>query len=80
MWTLGTLEVQFQNMVKKSVFSAEEKRLELVRRLNRIPGLKIPEDAIARRPSVPLEKFADAKIFHPFTEVLDWYLEEIQRG
>lgn len=79
-WTMGTLEVQFQLMVRRPVFDSAEKRLEYVRRLNSVPGIKIPEDAITRRPSIPLAKFADPKVLKEFTAALDWYLEEITRG
>jgi hypothetical protein len=52
--------------------------LEFLRRLNRITGVSLPEDAIARRPSIPLSAFRDEAALSQFLEVLDWAVQEIQ--
>jgi hypothetical protein len=52
-WTYGRVEMQFQHMQNWAPFDDESKRLELVHRLNEIPGVSIPEDAICRRPAFP---------------------------
>ena len=45
-WTYGRIEVQFQNMLRNPPFDDETKRLELLRRLNDIPHVTIPTNAI----------------------------------
>jgi hypothetical protein len=51
-------------------------RHEYRRRLNGIPGVSIPEDAITRRPSIPLALFAaNPKALEAFKAALDWFCE-----
>jgi hypothetical protein len=48
-------------------FEDEGKRVELVRRLNAIPGVQIPEEAaVNSRPSVPLATFVLPEALRPF--------------
>ena len=55
-------------------------REDLRRRLNRIPGVAIPEDAIGRRPAFPLELLAPAESRRMFTETFEWVLAVIRDG
>jgi len=77
MWTYGRVEIQFQHMGKPP-FSADSKRLELVQRLNRIPGVNIPQDAIRRRPSFPISVLSENAMLNQFLGVFDWVIEEIK--
>ena len=52
--------MQFQGLIRRPTFQDEEKRRELARRLNEIPGIDIPGDAIARRPAFDALALADA--------------------
>lgn len=61
-----------------SPFNDEAKRLELLDRLNQIPGVKIPRDDITRRPSFPLSLLRDEIALKRFLETLDWYVAEIK--
>jgi hypothetical protein len=45
---------------------------------NSIPGVKIPADAISRRPSIPLEVLTDDVALKAFLGVLDWYIAEVK--
>jgi hypothetical protein len=45
--------------------------------LNAIEGVSLPEDAITRRPSVPLETLK-GEALDRFLEVFEWMLEEIR--
>ena len=56
--TDGTVGLYFQYMIGKPMFGAEDKRRELLARLNAI-GLILPESAITRRPAVSLRVFAE---------------------
>jgi hypothetical protein len=77
-WTYGRLEVQFQMMQTKSPFSAEAKRLELLRRLNTIPGVEIPPDGMTRRPPISLSILKDGEVLSLFLATLDWMIREVR--
>ena len=78
-WTSGSIEVQFQWMRKRPPFDSQEKRLELLRRLNEVLGMAIPEDGIERRPSVPLRVLTAGGRVEGFLGVLDWVVGEVRR-
>ena len=77
-WTYGETEIQFQHMLGRKPFNKQAKRLELLDRLNKIPGVEIPADAITRRPSIPLATFTDPSSLQKFLSVLDWYVSEVR--
>jgi hypothetical protein len=77
-WTYGRLEIPFQWMLTRKPFEEEAKRLELRDRLNRIPGVEIPADAISRRPTIPLAVLTDDIALKVFLGVLDWYIAEVK--
>ncbi|MEI8002981.1 MAG: hypothetical protein WCG94_01460 [Methanothrix sp.] len=77
-WTYGKIEIQFQWLMNKSPFNDEMKRRELLKRLNQIPGVEIPENAITRRPNVFLSTFKDASSLRQLLETLDWVVQEIK--
>ena len=78
--TGGKVGIQFGYMEWKGSppFGDEDKRLELLRRFNAIPGVSIPADAIARYPSIPLSLLTDEAALKQFLEVLDWAVDEIK--
>jgi hypothetical protein len=76
-WTYGKVELQFQHMQRRPLFDDEGKRRELLRRLNEIPGIDLPDDAIARRPSIPLSILDKPQVLEKFLETLDWFTEEV---
>ena len=77
-WTYGKIEIQFQWLMNKSPFDDEMKRKELLKRLNQIPGIEIPEKAITRRPNILLSTFKDASSLRQLLETLDWVIQEIE--
>lgn len=77
-WTGGTFEIQFQWMRRKRPFEAEARRHELREKLNAIPGISIPPEAIERRPNFPLKVLASPGILDQFLAVLDWVVGEIR--
>jgi hypothetical protein len=76
-WTYGRAEVQFQHTTQPP-FDDEAKRLELVRRLNEIPGVSVRDDAIFRRPAFDLSTLRDRTAMRRLTEALDWAVDEIR--
>ena len=56
-----------------------ELRREFLHRVNAIPGVSIPDDAITRRPSIPLALFAaDPKALEALKATLDWFCETVR--
>jgi hypothetical protein len=76
--TYGSVELQFQYMQSKPPFDEEKKRLELLHRLNRVPGIQLSENAINRRPSVPLSTLVNSEVLEQFLETLTWFTNEVK--
>jgi len=79
-YSSGTVEIQFQYLLNRGLFAAEEKRQELRTRLNAISGVSIPANALARRPSIPLAILARGQATEEFLAVFDWFIQEAQKG
>ena len=77
-WTYGSVEMQFQHMQSKPPFDDETKRLDLLRRMNAIPGIDISEDEVSRRPSIPLAVFQDQAVLTQFLQTLEWFTQEVK--
>jgi hypothetical protein len=60
-------------------FDNPERKLELVRRLNAIPGVHVAED-LARFPSIDFAVLATGNRFEKFIEVMDWALELVKEA
>jgi hypothetical protein len=77
-YTYGSLEIYFQWYMVRPPFDDEAKRREMLRRLNEIPGVAIPIDAITRRPRVLLPVLAEGDNLTRFFAVFEWFLGEIR--
>jgi len=77
-WTNGYVQIMFGYMQSRPAFDDENKRLELLSRLNAIPGVDIPSDAIARFPNIHLSRLTDGAALKQFLETLDWAVEQIR--
>jgi hypothetical protein len=77
-WTYGTVEIYFQHLKSRPVFSSDNKRLELLRKLNLIPGVSIPESTLSKRPGISLELLKDKKSLGLFFDAFDWLIQEIK--
>jgi len=75
-WTYGRVEVQFETLKNKPPFDDKERRLELLRRLNEIPGVGFEPEAIGRRPSIPLATLAQGDAVAKLCEALEWAIKE----
>jgi hypothetical protein len=78
LWTYGQVEMYFQWLKTKPPFDDNANRLELLRRINEIDGVALPEDAIERRPSIRLEVLADPARLKKFEDAVEWGLEMIR--
>lgn len=77
-WTYARAELQFQHMATKPPFDDLSLRQELLRRLNKIPGVSIPEAKLDKRPSIPLAVLAEEEHLSRFLGTLDWCIEQIR--
>jgi hypothetical protein len=77
-WTYGRVEIYFYWYTYKAPFDREEKRRDLLHRLNAINGVSLPEDSIDRRPGIPLSAFKDDAALRQFLDIFDWVIQEIQ--
>jgi len=64
----------------KPPFDDEARRFSLLEKLNRIDGVKIPKDAIAKRPPISLRVLNTQEKIHQFLDVFDWYLDVIKKS
>jgi hypothetical protein len=77
-YTYGKVEVQFMHM-NQPPFDDLNYRGELLRKLNTLPGVGFPPDAITRRPRIPLSQLGtDPTLAAGFEDVLDWVIETAQ--
>lgn len=87
-WTTGVIELylldgpdwRFYWYSHLPPFDGEPARLELLRRLNAIPSVAVPNRATARRPLVPLAALRPPGERRQFLAVLDWAVDAIWRA
>jgi hypothetical protein len=76
-YTYGRLLIQFQHL--RPPFDDLALRSELLARVNAIPGVSIPEDAITRRPAIELSLLAaDPAALQALKDALDLYCETVR--
>jgi hypothetical protein len=71
--------IKFGRMRNRQKLS-EEERLELLRRLNDIPGVDLPVDSIDRFPSIPLSTLAKGDALERFLRAIEWVNNEVKKG
>jgi hypothetical protein len=76
MWTYGLIEIQFQWLRQRS--ESQELMEALAMRLNLIPGVVIPPDALTRRPSFELSLLKEQQSLSQFFEAIEWFLEQVR--
>ena len=78
-YTNGVVETYFYWYQQKPPFESEERRLEILHRLNEIGGVSLAKDAIKKRPSIKLSILAAQGALENFLAVFDWMIEEIKK-
>lgn len=76
-WTSGVIETYFYYLKNKPPFDSEDLRKELLAKLNEVPGINLPSDAIDRGPSIPLSAL-NGDALMKFLQVFDWAIERIR--
>jgi len=79
-YTYGKVEIYFQWYARKSGFDDEAQRLSLLEKLNKIEGVKIPQSAITRKPSISLQVLNNEEKISQFSDTFDWYLDIIKQS
>jgi hypothetical protein len=77
-YAAGHFYFYFQYYSLKPPFESEEKRIELLERLNSIPGIELPRDSINRRPSISLAPLLEGERLRKLLETFDWVVQEIR--
>ncbi|HEV7394961.1 MAG TPA: hypothetical protein VGN86_00510 [Pyrinomonadaceae bacterium] len=78
LYTYGNIEILFNRLQEHAPFVKDEKRLEMLHRLNQIPGVSLPEDGIHRRPSIPTAALIDPASLKQFLQVMEWVIQEVK--
>jgi hypothetical protein len=76
--TDGCIRINFKDMTARNPFCDENKRLDLLQRLNAITGIEIPATAINGYPALPISALNDSDALIHFLEAFDWYIGEIK--
>jgi hypothetical protein len=77
LYSHGRVEVQFQHLKARPPFDNEQTRLELLRRVNEIPGVSYGSEVITKRPSIPLSLLAsEPAALEQLKRVLEWVEEQ----
>ena len=76
LYSYGRCEVQFQHLLARPPFDNEAMRLELLRRVNEIPGVSFGPEVITKRPSIPIAVLASSpRALGQLKAVLRWVAE-----
>ena len=73
-WTSGVVILRFADLKKEWPFSEESLRLDLLERMNGIPHLGLPRDAIDSLPAIPLPILAEPGALSRFLGSLTWFV------
>jgi hypothetical protein len=73
----GNIQIYFGVYKNRIEFKDEAKRIELLKKLNTIPGVNIPPDGIDRYPNLPLAALKNETALKEFFNIYNWFLEII---
>lgn len=76
-WTSGSIGTGFQYLYNKPPFD-QMKLLELLTRINSIPGIAFPETAVTKRPEFSISVLEPEANLQQFLSVFDWVIEQIK--
>ncbi len=77
-WTSSEVEIYFQWYANKQPFNSKDLRLELLKKLNKITDVNIPESNITKRPTIPFTNLTDDENLNHFFTVYEWYISKIE--
>lgn len=79
-WSRGGIELQFQWIRNQRLHSDIEKRIEMMNKLNKIPGINLTKEKLEVRPSIAYETLVPEASMKMFLTFWDEYMEEIKAG
>lgn len=74
----GGLVMLFGYLARKPPFADEALRRELLRRLNQLPGVSIPEERLSGKPWFPLSVLVNSDALARFKETVEWAVQQIR--
>ena len=72
------IQIQFQPLSIRPPFDQEELRLELLERLNKIPGVNLPKNSISRYPSILFSRLEDELSLDKLIEAMEWFIQKVK--
>jgi hypothetical protein len=78
LWTSGRIEMQFQHMMRVPPFDDENRRRELIEKLNRINGVTIPTEKNEVRPSFDMLALKAENERVEFTKIIEEAIEQVR--
>ena len=75
-WAGTTIEIYFQHY--KAPYDTPEKRLQLKEKLERIPGIVIPENRLTKRPNFKWDVLAEPEAMGAFLQIFREYIADVK--
>lgn len=79
-WTNGSVEIVFRDYGNVPPFDSDDRRQELLDRLNRIAGIHIPFERLNSWTQIDAAPLESAAATDEFLRVMDWALEQIHNA
>ena len=80
MATQGWFVFRFDWLYKKTPFSEEAVRRQLLAKINEIPGVVFGEDVLTKRARIPFEKLTSNEAVKKLKAVMAWLIEQVKIG
>jgi hypothetical protein len=77
-YTTGVIYINFYYLKIKPPFDNEDLRKELLKLINEIPGLNLPQQSITKGPSIPLKILESTDARNKFYSSLEWAIQQIK--
>lgn len=77
-WTSGSVELYFQHYKGRPPMDQEGRKIELLRRINEIEGVNIPDDKINKRPSFDLSLLKREADLEKFISAFSWFYDQFK--
>lgn len=77
-YTYARIEFNFQALRTRPPFDDADRRVDLLRRLNQVPGVELPPDSIDRRPSVVLADIASDQSLDALIQIWQDIVDELR--
>ena len=73
------IQVQFEPLSKRPPFDDDKVRLKLLDQLNKVDGINLPKEGIAKYPSFHLRVLNEKSRLTKFLEALDWFIDRVKQ-